>query len=198
MRIASVVGLVAVVSWWSIGEANAQPGLASPAPCDAYTEPCGQPVQVTPDEYRLLQRGYISDGQHVGGGLVGTFFGFGLGHAVQGRWSEKGWMFTVGESAGIGLVMYGLIDCIEDDYYDEYGDDDCAWGSIAIGMVALSVFRIWELVDVWAGPAQHNARVRNLRYRLGLEAPPRTPAWGVFAAPPRDGEGAVAGITLRF
>ena len=31
----------------------------------------------------------ISQGQYIGGGVVGTVFGFGIGHAVQERWFKN-------------------------------------------------------------------------------------------------------------
>lgn len=198
MRIAVGVIIVLALGWAT--EAHAQPGRApANAPCDALGDPCGQPIHVTAEESELLRKGYYSDGQIVGGGLIGTFFGLGLGHAVQGRWTESGWKFTLGELGGFGLVMYGIADCVENDRYnDEYGNNDCAWGAIALGAVGMTVFRIWELVDVWAGPSSHNARLRNLRYRLGLDRPPPPPRWGVYAVPPTHGHGAVGGISLRF
>src|SRR5689334_17740720 len=42
-------------------------------------------VQLTVDEQWLLQRGFITDGEHLGGGLAALFVGFGVGQAVQGR-----------------------------------------------------------------------------------------------------------------
>ena len=37
----------------------------------------------------------ISTGRYIGGGLASMIFGFGTGHAIQGRYSERGWIFTV-------------------------------------------------------------------------------------------------------
>src|SRR5262245_44394392 len=56
-----------------------------------YAYPAQRPVmqaQLTLDEQYLLERGFITEGEHLGGGAVALFFGFGLGHAIQGRWSE--------------------------------------------------------------------------------------------------------------
>jgi hypothetical protein len=196
----STVVALGILATLAVGarQAAAQPGMAPPP--SAYAP---ETVQVTPEEYKLLQRGYISDGQHIGGGLLGTFMGLGIGHAVQGRWGETGWIFTFGEAATFGLFAYGLVDCVaESTEYDAYGNDyqssdDCAWGSLIVGMLGMTVLRVWEVVDVWAGPANHNRKLRELRWRLGLDAPPRR-GWATFAAPPKRGSGAVAGVVYRF
>src|SRR5215217_1141837 len=69
------------------------PPAYAPPPPYGYTQPPMQ-VQLTLDEQFLLERGYISDGQHIGGTVVAFMFGFGLGHAVQGRFSERGYLFA--------------------------------------------------------------------------------------------------------
>src|ERR1043165_10125455 len=53
-------------------------------------------ARLTVDAQWLLERGFISDGEHLGGGLAALFVGFGVGQAVQGRSGRKGWIFTVG------------------------------------------------------------------------------------------------------
>ncbi len=83
MRVLAVVVVLLVST-----VAAAQPGAAQPPypPPPAYGyAPQPMQVQLTLDEQYLLERGYISDGQHVGGTVVAFFFGFGIGHAVQGR-----------------------------------------------------------------------------------------------------------------
>ena len=32
----------------------------------------------------------------IAGGVTGTVLGLGIGHGVQGRWNEKGWIFLLG------------------------------------------------------------------------------------------------------
>ena len=46
----------------------------------------------------------MSRAQYVTGGVLGSIFGLGIGHAVQGRYSERGWMFTAGDVTGILLL----------------------------------------------------------------------------------------------
>lgn len=193
-----VVGVVLGSLVWqgqSPKVAAAQPGQTQPA-ASAYAQP-GTQIQVTPDEYRVLVRGEYGTGEIIGGGILGTWFGLGLGHAVQGRWSDKGWIFTFGEIGSVAMLTYGLARCIEEDYYyDDSRHDGCDTGGLylASGLIGFAVFRIWEIVDVWRGPIVHNQKLRELRWRTGYGAP----RWGVFAAPPAKGDGGIAGVTLRF
>ena len=51
----------------------------------------------------------ISKSKYVTGGVLGTVFGFGIGHGVQGRWSnDKGWIFTSAELVTLGVGTYYL------------------------------------------------------------------------------------------
>lgn len=141
------------------------------------------PPQLTPEEAKLLARGEISSGTHVAGGLAAFFLGLGVGHGIQGRWDETGWIFTVGELASIAAIIVGIGE----------GEDSAL---VVGGAVGLVVFRVWEVVDAFAGPARHNRRLRELRMRLGY--PPAPYAITPFVAPPRDGAGGVAGVSVRF
>ena len=167
----------------------------------AATPAMAQPAQVTPDEYRLLVRGEITEGQRVGGGLLGTFIGFGSGHLVQQRWGEKGWIFTVGESISYAFFLAGVIDCMAHAYGPDGQADRCNDGYIFGGIIAFAALRIWEAVDVWAYPPDHNRRVRELRARVygpayyqQYQQPPPPPPVYMRAV---DG-GFTGGITVRF
>jgi hypothetical protein len=181
-----LVGVVVGALSWS-STARAQPGQ-TPAQSGEVT--------VTPEEYQMLVRGEYQAGEIIVGGLVGTFWGLGLGHAIQGRWSDQGWKFTLGELGSFAVMMYGLMrELNSDDYY--YGDnrrnDDTGVTYLVAGAIGFAVFRIWELVDVWHGPIEHNNKLRELRWRTGYGQP----RWSVFAAPAH-GDGGVAGVVLRF
>ena len=167
------------------GTAAAQPGT--------YTQPPAQ-LQLTQDEAELLETGYISQGQHIGGGVAALFIGWGVGQAVQGRWHETGYIFTLGEPAAFGVILYGaslyLHDC---PLFVETEPTSCQhphgvglfWG----GLVALSALRIYEVYDAFAEPPEHNRRLRALRTRLGLPEP-------VFFGTANGGGG--LGVTLSF
>ncbi len=159
-------------------------------------------VQLTVDDQWLLQRGYISDGEYIGGGLVALFIGFGVGQAVQGRWGEKGWIFTLGEGVSIAALFYGVVQalsCIDRNRTDGSGtcSGDEGVGVTLIGFAGFSVFRVWETIDAFAAPPEHNRKVRALRARLGMPEPMYsrlTP----YVSPTRDRDGGTAGVTLRF
>jgi hypothetical protein len=181
-----------------------QPGQPYPPPAGVMVPPPYQyvPVQVTADERDLLDQGEITDGRHVGGILVSLFFGLGVGQAVQGRYGDTGWIFTVGEAASMVALIVGVVKTVDDCFdLDERGCDDDSTGSVLVlgGFIGLAGFRIWEVVDAITGPPRHNARLRQLRMRLGM--PPASFARRLrpYIAPPlsRDG-GATAGLTLRF
>jgi hypothetical protein len=213
----TLISCVVVAVLGAAGVASAQPGAdpgapppyspPPPAPCcneqPVHVPPpyqYQQPVVLTLDEQRLLDEGEIPIGRYLGGGITSIFVGFGIGHAVQGRWSETGWIFTLGQAASLTALIYGISqsDCFLFAYScNDRGDDDGV-GFIVGGVIGLVGFRIWELVDVWVGPPRHNRRVRALRMRLGL--PPVTVGKRMtpYLVPPSGGSGAVAGVSLSF
>ena len=63
-----------------------------------------------------MESSTMSQGQYVGGGIASIFLPFGIGQAIQGRYKETGWIFTVSELAsnvlvasGVGLILYSII-----------------------------------------------------------------------------------------
>ncbi len=195
--------------------AQPQPQPYPPAQPDPYAQPQPQPqsamgpqygygqqpvmqYQLTLDEQYLLERGYISQGEHVGGAIVSLFFGFGLGQAVQGRWSEKGYIFTLGEGASMGLFIWGMVEgfgaCFEG---CSESREDRAVLLLGVGLVGLAVFRTWEIVDAFMGPASHNRKLRSLQFRLGMQ-PTYARVLPYVSTPKGDAGGAVAGLSLRF
>ena len=216
MRILPGLSIVAL----SASMAGAQPGQPypppqpQPAPYPApYPQPYPQPapyypgvpapyqyqpqVQLTAEEQELLMKGEISDGEHLGGGLAALFLGFGVGQGIQGRWSDTGWLFTFGELASVGLLVYGAtrtFDCY--DGVDHLGHDcrtDAGTGSLIVGALAFTGLRIWETVDAFAVPPDYNRKVRMVRMKAGL--PPR----GMYyVVPPARGDGGMAGVSVRF
>jgi hypothetical protein len=187
--------------------ASAQPGGAPPPPpppvyapppppptYGGYPQYPQQPVGLTADEQRILARGEIAAGEHAGGAVLSFFIGFGTGQAVQGRWAEKGWIFTVGELASFAAMLFSLTSTAEN-CNDGYCDDD-NMGLFVVGMFGYAGFRVWGFVDSIAGPASHNRRLREIQMRMGYPRPYYSVA--PFVAPTRDGGGGVAGVTLRF
>jgi hypothetical protein len=186
-----------------------QPYPGQPYPGQPYPPPSGvvppyqyAPTQLSPDDQDLLNQGEITDGRHVGGILVSLFFGLGIGQAVQGRYGDTGWIFTVGEAGSWVAIIAGAVKTVDTCFNTlESRCDDDSTGQVLLvgGLIGLVVFRVWEVADAIGGPPRHNARVRQLRMRLGMPPMGYTRRVQPYVAPPlsRDG-GATAGLTLRF
>ncbi len=180
-----VVAVVVVLLFSSV--VGAQPSSYAPAP---------MPVQLTLDEQFLLERGYISDGQQIGGTVVAFFFGFGLGHAVQGRYMERGYLFTIGDAVTGFIFVNGMIkmfDCLFGSCTQAQEESMERW--ILVGAISTTVVRTWEIVDAAVGPSTHNRKLRDLHIRLGMR--PLYARMTPYVAPAHD-TGAVAGVSLRF
>lgn len=201
--------IVALVLVMLVGVAHAQPGAGQPPPPPTYPQqyppPPQQyqpgyayPAQLTPEEHELLLDGEISSGAHIGGGVAALFIGFGSGQAIQGRWSDTGWIFTVGEAASIAAIIGGAVRTVDD--CDSVGETDCDHSDgpplIIVGLIGFTVFHVWEIVDAFSGPAEHNRRVRDLKWRMGIPVQVGN-KWSPYLNKTRDG-GASAGLQLRF
>jgi hypothetical protein len=174
-----------------------QPYAPQPYAPQPYAYQPQPQVQLTAEEAELLNRGPIDDSAHIGGGVLALFFGFGVGQAVQGRYGDTGWIFTVGEVASVGLVIYGIgrmfDDCFDPD--DQGCDEDATATPFVVGLLALSGFRIWEVVDAFTGPASHNRRYKDLQLRVHGYARPQ---WGIYSARTMDRQSSVMGLELKF
>ena len=104
----------------------------------------------------------ISQTQYIAGGLIGFFTGFGIGHAIQGRYRDRGWIFTTGSFLMIagysGAVFFGMGAGHQPDNQFISGLAYASWGA---GLIGFGI-RIWEIVDVWVLPS---------RYRIVKESP---------------------------
>jgi hypothetical protein len=156
------------------------------------------PVQLSADDQALLARGEITDGQKIGGVLLNVFLGFGAGQAVQGRYGETGWIFTLGEVASITSLIVGITENI--DACPLFGETPCdsnkGSGYIIAGLIGYVGFHVWSIVDAITGPNHHNQRVRELRMRLGIPQPFYTRITP-FVNKTHEGS-SVAGLSVRF
>lgn len=208
------LAIAIITSILATGVASAQPGADVPppeAPADpsqpppppampppVYAPPPQRfvPVQLTSEEQLLLQSGEISLGAHAGGVVVNWLVGFGLGQAIQGRWDETGWIFTLGEAVTFGALIYGLSQSCLLFCTEEQEDRNREVAPLLIGgLIGYLGFHIWSIADAAIGPAKHNRKVRELRMRLGM--PPMAQRLMPYVNKTRDG-GGVAGISLRF
>lgn len=141
------------------------------------------PTNLTQEDLDILRIGPISDGQYIAGGLLGIYPGLGIGHAVQGRWLQKGWIFTVGESVSAAVAVVGALRCI--------GYERCDNTLLLAGVVGLYGFKIWEIFDVWWTPRGWNDRYYQLRRRPSDEL-----SWHGILVPTKDGFTAGLGMTF--
>ncbi len=135
-----------------------------------------QGIQLTEDERMMLKSRAPTKETYVIGGIVGTYPGFGLGHAIQGRWTDTGWIYTVGEVTSLVVAGAGIVNCVN----DGADDNDCNSSAITIGLTAYVGFKIAEIFDVWIGGARHRERYQKLKNRIEPEPEPKTSSWTPF------------------
>lgn len=128
-------------------------------------KPAETPANFSEEDREILAKGEISRGQYIAGGVVGSAVGFGIGHAIQGRYGELGWVFTTGEVISYGFLIRSLRNCVDIDWYDTDEDDTSCVdkGMLKLSVVGLFGFKIWEVIDVWTAPPAHNRRYRQLK-----------------------------------
>ena len=147
-------------------------------------QPAPQVYHLTKNDHKLLDVGEIGQAQYVIGGLLGTFWGFGIGQAVQNRWTYDGWKFTVGELGGltafgigfgmcVGTIVENVADGIANPYSPTIKNRDCSTASGVLmigGALAFLGFRVWEIVDAWVTPQSYNRDLSELKNRMNGKA----------------------------
>ena len=175
MKIFSIAILFLIFSAYSKAQQPPQDPPAIPPPQTPPTASGKIPLSaLTPEERKILANGEISDGAYIGGGAAGTLIGFGIGHAIQGRYGDKGWIFTLGEFGSIGLLGFALVECA---FGSPNGPCTGAAASTAtLATLGFAFFRIWEIVDVWITPPSINRDYQFLKDRVQTsrndESPP--------------------------
>ncbi|WP_413293191.1 hypothetical protein ACLSU7_17535 [Bdellovibrio sp. HCB185ZH] len=103
----------------------------------------------------------VATGKYVTGGVLASTLGFGIGHGVQGRYADKGWIFTATESAGLAMLIAGANTCKEETDAYGYKETKCSNGGLAVvGLGVLLGFHVWEIVDAWAGATPVDSGVK--------------------------------------
>ena len=105
----------------------------------------------------------ISNGQYLGGGIASIIPGWGIGHAVQGRYWEKGWIFTVGDLVFVGGYLTSVFLLVDDLQTAALKGDSRKVGSATKKFSGLSLaflvgligFRAWEIIDAWNLPSHY-------------------------------------------
>ena len=217
MRIAIAFAIVCLgASIAAAQPGQPQPVQPQPPPPQPYPQPQPQPypqpypqqqpyypqqpypVALSEDDRRILAIGEITEGQQFIGGVANFFVGFGVGQAIQGRWTDTGWIFTLGEGASLAVAMVGLVQLIECDVEFDGCNDDGPAGTLLVGLVGYTVFHVWSIIDAVAAPPGHNRRLREIRTRMGYQPQYYGRRFVPYLTPPRDGNGVVGGLALRF
>jgi len=162
----------------------------------AAAQPAMTPVaQVpSPEEREILATGEIGPGAYGGGIAASLFLGFGTGQAIQGRWTDTGWIFTLGEIGSFSALLYGINrggfgECFEEPCHRNRAAAELAIG----GLLAFMVLHTWEIGDAIIVPSLHNDRYHQIVGRYGYARPL---ALKPYVAP--HGEGAIAGLAVSF
>jgi hypothetical protein len=148
---------------------------------------------LTPEERSVLEVGEISHSDYVTGGVVGSIFGFGVGHAIQGRYLPIGGTFTTGEAIGAGLLVYGASNCSSrpDGPGTAVVSSRCSELAMMGGLLLFSGLRLWEILDLWMEPPRQNERFKQLGKQLGETT---STAWAVLPS----NNGTVLGWEVHF
>ena len=101
----------------------------------------------------------------VSGGLS-VIPGFGVGHALQGRYMEKGWLFTVGELLTLGgFLLMGpsfSVRWFEIEFTDDVIDILSFNFLVSVSLFVIFIgFKIWEAVDIWILPSNYKVGTKS-------------------------------------
>ncbi len=123
---------------------------------------------LTSEDKKVLEIGPMGDTRYILGGILGTAPGFGIGHAIQGRWLDKGWIFTLGELITLTLFAGSTFGCIGEGLFetsnDRNNDSNCNLAGIAyLGFLG---FKGWEISDIWYQGYQHRKKFKNLNNKI--------------------------------
>ena len=112
------------------------------------------------DEASFSQIKTISQAQYIAGGVMSIVAPFGIGQAIQGRWLESGWIFTLsGTLIGSGVLSQfftssgGLIAPLWTKFVVE--DEDLARATLIGLSLASMAFYIWGIADAWRLPSRY-------------------------------------------
>lgn len=107
------------------------------------------------------QQKTIENKIYIGGGIVGSLIGFGIGHHIQGRFLEGGWIFTV---LDIGLIIGG--GALGNWIGNPLTNVDAR--NFLYILLTLGIgLRVWQAIDAWWLP-DHYKVVRNIEFSPDL------------------------------
>ncbi len=165
--------------------------LTNIARSESAIAPSQSTTQLTDDDRRILENGRIGGARRTFGAILAFYPGFGIGHAVEGRYLHRGWIFTLSEAGSLAIASSGVESCASI-------EGDC--GAVVIGILGFLGFKVWEFVDGIVGPIRDNRQYLKLQTRPQVSIEP-----GIMVMPlplaRRDDHGqhsAHAGIGLNW
>jgi hypothetical protein len=144
------------------------PAFADPPriPAPYEYQPPGALPALDDSDRAVLEQGEISVNQQTGGEVAAILLGFGVGQAIEGRWLELGWMFTVVDTGGAALETAGVLQV-----FSRGCNRACQNRGLEMaggGFLVELGSRILQSWDAFTAPEAHNRRLRELRARTGL------------------------------
>ena len=114
--------------------------------------------------------------------MLGMTLGFGSGHAVQGRYKEKGWIFTAGEGLAVGGLILSASQCDTEKAETRIGgtsvqssvNRECQGALPLLSILSFVGFRVWQVVDL----ITHTGQTTN-GYLEQVEAEQNQRPWAV-------------------
>jgi len=117
-----------------------------------------------PPRQSARARQEITTARFVGGGLLGTFVGFGSGHLVQGRGIAAAWPYTLTQVAALSIVFVECRPCKKS-------------GSFSLhplsGFFLYGISKLMEIISVWT-PSAREYKIVSAADKLS------TPKFAVF------------------
>lgn len=106
---------------------------------------------------------FMTQGQYLAGGVVGSIIGLGIGHAIEGRYLEKGWIFTLAEGVSVTMIGTGAallpLELVTGLFSGR--SSGASFYLLGLGGAALVGFKIWEIIDLWSTPSRQNMIIKD-------------------------------------
>lgn len=134
-----------------------------------------------PDEVKRVENiGYIKPPEHLVGAVLGVFPGFGLGHAIQGRYAPVGGLYAAAEVAGIFMLFTTAYSTAGCEHVNRcYGPYALA-GASALFLVGA---KLSEIYDVIVEPFNINKKYKKYRKLKLITGDSTKIGFGIAAVP---------------
>lgn len=94
-----------------------------------------------------------TEDRYIAGGVVGSVIGLGIGQAINGNYTNSGWVFTLTEVPSLAMLIAGaMIYHIGAPYMTYQQAKNLGTGLLIPGVLLFAGFRIWDIVDLWSMP----------------------------------------------